>query len=340
MPSQLRIVVCDAVPGYARALARYLEHDPAIEVVATFTRTDHLAGQIERLRPDLLILDVDVSAASRLRAIERIMRERPIPILVLAEAGGDGPEHAAGALAAGALEAAPKASIHLGEPSDLWATAMRSRVKRLASVKVRGSGRARGPAPRVPRLDRAARVVGIGASTGGPPALASILGHLPADSPLAVLVVQHISVGFGAGLVSWLDGCVAPPVRTATAGKLAGPGIWIAPDDAHLRLDTSLRFVIDATTRHGGHRPSVDMLFDSLAASVGEGTVGVVLTGMGRDGAEGVAAIRAARGMVIAQDEESSAVFGMPRAAIDAGADLVLPLASIGPALLSLRPVT
>jgi two-component system chemotaxis response regulator CheB len=180
-------------------------------------------------------------------------------------------------------------------------------------------------------------VVGIGASTGGPPALTSVLAHLPADFPLPVLVVQHIAPGFSEGLVHWLDRRVALPVRFATARAVARPGIWFAPDDAHMCVDPSMRFSIDGTTRRGAHRPSLDMLFDSLAVAAGEGAVGVVLTGMGRDGAEGVEAIRAAGGLVIAQDEETSAVFGMPRAAIDSGADLVLPLDGVGPALRALR---
>ncbi|MDQ6751363.1 MAG: CheB methylesterase domain-containing protein, partial [Actinomycetota bacterium] len=184
---------------------------------------------------------------------------------------------------------------------------------------------------------RIARAVGIGASTGGPPALTTVLGALPADFPLPVLVVQHIAAGFSDALVHWLDRRLALPVGFATPDGLARPGVWFAPDDAHLRLDSSMRFVIDRETKRGAHRPSVDELLESLAASAGERAVGVVLTGMGRDGADGVEAIREAGGLVIAQDEETSAVFGMPRAAIESGADLVLPLDDVGPALRALR---
>lgn len=334
---RVRIVVCDASAAYAEALVRYLEHDPAIEVVGSVANPDELASQVGRLRPDLVIADVGLAGRRAVRAIQRVMRERPLPILVLSDTD-EGRRCAAAALAAGALEVAGKSSINVRAPGDVWATAFRSRVKRLASVRVAqrpGPQRVDGPAPSW--SEREARVVAIGTSTGGPPALATVLAALPAAFAVPVLVVQHIAVGFTEGLVSWLAGSVAPPVRFATAGAPLAAGIWFAPDDVHLGLDASLRFSLDATTQRGPHRPSVDMLFESVAAAVGEHAVGVVLTGMGRDGARGVAAIRGAGGLVIAQDEDSSAVFGMPRAAIDAGADLVLPLRGIAAALAALR---
>jgi two-component system chemotaxis response regulator CheB len=186
-------------------------------------------------------------------------------------------------------------------------------------------------------MDRPVGAVGIGASTGGPPALTQVLSALPAAFPLPVLVVQHIASGFSEALVNWLDRRLGLPVGFATDGARAEPGIWFAPDDVHLCLDTSMRFVLDGHQTRGVHRPSVDMLLESLAASLGDRAVGVVLTGMGRDGADGVDAMRRAGGLVIAQDEHTSAVFGMPRAAIESGADFVLPLYEVGPALATLR---
>ncbi|HWH96721.1 MAG TPA: chemotaxis protein CheB [Baekduia sp.] len=337
--SAVRIIICDDSPAYAEALAAYLEHDPVLEVAGTFARPESLLAQVERLAPDLVIVDLDLPGAGALRAIEGIMRSRPLPILVL-NAQETGSAQAAAALAAGALETAAKSSLSLSEPADVWATASRSRIKRLASAQVRHATPARRAGEHGPRMlapDRQVQAVAIGTSTGGPPALTSVLADLPTDFPIPVLVVQHIAPGFTAGLVEWLDDRVALPVRFATAQAVARPGIWFAPDHVHLGVEAGLRFCLDATTRRGRHRPSVDMLFDSLAEVVGDGAVGVVLTGMGRDGAEGVAAIRSAGGLVIAQDEPTSAVFGMPRAAIEAGADLVLPLDDIGPALRTLQ---
>lgn len=336
----LRVVICDDSPAYAKALTAYLEHDRAIEVAGAFTRAEDLLAQLARADCDLVIMDLEMPGMGGLRAIEQIMRERPMPILVLSAFAERGSERAAEALAAGALEAAAKSSLRLFEPDDVWAVALRSRIKRLATVRVRRVAPSRpgaGVSLRSPALDRPARVVAIGASTGGPPALISVLADLPADYRIPVLVVQHIATGFIEGLVRWLGSRLALPVGFATEHTPARPGIWFAPDDAHLGLDRSMRFCLDATTRRGAHRPSVDMLFDSVAGAVGRGAVGVVLTGMGRDGAEGVESIRAAGGLVIAQDEQTSAVFGMPRAAIECGADLVLALGDVGPAIGSLR---
>jgi two-component system, chemotaxis family, protein-glutamate methylesterase/glutaminase len=334
-----RILICDDSAAYAKALSKFLAHDPEIEVTGVFGTAEELLVELDRLDPDLITMDLQMPGMGGVRAIERIMRERPVPILVLTASQGS--EAAAEALAAGALEALPKTSPHLAEPDDVWSSALRSRIKRLASVQLRRRARAghaqQPPPPRIPGAgDRRFRVVGIGASTGGPPALLAVLAELPADFPLPVLVVQHIAPGFGEGLISWLDRRVPLPVGVARPGETARRGIWFAPDDAHLRLEPSMRVSIDSETEAGPHRPSLDVLFRSLADSAGPGAVGVVLTGMGRDGAEGVKAIRAAGGLVVAEDEETSAVFGMPRAAIEAGADLVLPLPELGPALRSL----
>jgi two-component system, chemotaxis family, protein-glutamate methylesterase/glutaminase len=151
--------------------------------------------------------------------------------------------------------------------------------------------------------------------------------------------VQHIGRGFTDGLIQWLDTRSPLPVSVARHHQHAGPGVWFAPDDAHLLLEPEMTLALDRQTDVGPHRPSADLLLESVAASAGAGAVGVVLTGMGRDGAVGVASIRQHGGRTIAQDEESSAVFGMPRAAADAGADVVLPLARIAGALRRLAVV-
>lgn len=339
MAGARRIVICEDSGSYAQALGEFLDHDPGIEVVGSFRSAEAMLPELNRLDPDLITVDLEMPGMDGRRAIEEVMRDHPTPILVVtgrAEAGRS--VKVAEALAAGALEAVPKRSLRLTEPDDVWAAAFRGRVKRLASVRLGVRARTRShPAGGSTVAVRSARVVGIGASTGGPPALAKLLGALPARFPLPVLVVQHMASGFRPGLAAWLDEHVAPPVRMATEAARAGPGVWMAPDDAHLRLDPAMRFRLDGDTDSGSHRPSLDVLLESLATVAGADGVGVVLTGMGRDGASGIAAIRAAGGLAIAQDEASSAVFGMPRAAIEAGAEVVLPLDEIGAALRALR---
>ena len=336
----VRIVICDDSATYAEALTRFLQRDPGIRVAGVFATAEEMLPQLERLDPDLLTMDLEMPGIGGVEAITRIMRDAPRPILVLSADAERGSERAAEALAAGALEAMAKSSLDLLAPADVWATATRSRFKRLASVQLTRRTRTGRVGPAPPRrrdVTRRFRVLGIGASTGGPPALLSVLGALPADFPLPVVVVQHITAGFTEGFARWLDRSLKLPVRFAESGAIVRPGIWVAPDDGHVCVEPSMRFSIDRRTRKGAHRPSVDMLFESLAASVGQEAMGVVLTGMGRDGAEGVEAIRAAGGLVIAQDQATCAVFGMPRAAIESGADLVLPLDEIGPTLRALR---
>ncbi len=340
-PRSLRIVICEDSRAHSRALAEFVERDPSLEVAATFPSAEGLLAALDGLDPNLIIMDLEMPGIGGIAAIRRIMSERPVPVLVVS-GHGTRSERVAEALAAGALEEIAKDVLRLEEPDDLWATALRSRIKRLASVRLSGrprGGRVGPPPPPSVTLRPPLRAIGIGASTGGPPALAEVLGALPADFPVPVLVVQHIAAGFAAGLISWLDRQIAAPVAFAPEGVVAGPGVWFAPEDAHLGIDRTGRFVIDRQTVHGPHRPSLDMLLESLAATAREAALGVVLTGMGRDGAAGVEAVRGAGGLVIAQDEETSAVFGMPRAAIEAGADRVLALEHIGPALARLRPV-
>lgn len=326
-----KIVLCEESESRARALIRFLERDPDLEVVRVFGSSESLLSEIGELEPDLISIDFEMIERS---TIERIGREE-VPILVL---GGDlaKVEHLADA-----IESIPEERLRLDEPEGVWATAIRSRVKRLSSLQPRrrrGERFKQTTPPRAWRQPAATyHAIGIGASVGGPSALATVLGGLPSDFPLPVLVVQHMAKGFGEGLTKWLDENAQIGVGLAIDGAPLAPGVWVAPDGAHLRLDRSMRLSLDRKTRNGPHRPSLDALFESLASAVGEAAVGVVLTGMGRDGAEGVGSLRKAGGLAIAQDEKTSAVFGMPGAAIEAGVDLVLPLEELAPKLATLR---
>jgi two-component system chemotaxis response regulator CheB len=335
-----RIAVCESSQDSSAALRKYLERDAELEIVGSFETAEELLAALEELNPDLITMDLDLPRMQGLTAIETIMRDRPTPILVIGAHIDKHSQRATEALAAGALDAIQKERITRGDPDDVWAIALRSRVKRLASLRLKASllpepAEQTGRRPTLVR--RPASVVAIGASTGGPPALLAVLRELPADYPLPVLVVQHIGSGFSESLVSWLQRNASIPVGLAEEGALAKPGVWFAPDDAHLLLDPSMEITFDRETREGAHRPSVDALFTSVAEAAGEEAIGVVLTGMGRDGAQGVTALREAGGYVIAQDEQTAAVFGMPRAAAEAGADLVLPLGEIGQTLGRLR---
>jgi two-component system chemotaxis response regulator CheB len=179
-------------------------------------------------------------------------------------------------------------------------------------------------------------VIGICASAGGPGAIAEVIRRLPVDYRIPILVVQHMTPGFTPGLVDWLGKELALSVGLACDGQELAPGVWFAPDGAHLKLEPTRRLGLDSETITGNHRPSGDVLLESLARVAGSNAVAVVLSGMGRDGAEGLAAVAAAGGRTIAQDEQSSGVYGMPRVAMERGAKTVLAPAAIGDELAAM----
>jgi two-component system, chemotaxis family, protein-glutamate methylesterase/glutaminase len=341
----IRILVCEDSATYALGLKRFLETGGDIEVVAVCGTGEEALEAVPRLAPDLVTMDLDLPGMGGIRAVEQIMRSHAVPIVVLSGQVRRGSSGAAEALSAGALEALPKAQVRIEEPAGPAAVALRFRFKRLAAAKVstpNGAAPAPSPSPSPPSVapgSDAVSVIGICASTGGPRALETVLAGLPASFPIPVLVVQHMTPGFTEGLASWLDRRTPLPVALARGDHALTAGVWIAPDGAHLKLDTGMTLALDPDTADGHHRPSGDLLFASMAAAAGAGVVGVVLTGMGRDGARGVEAVRRAGGRVIAQDETTSAIFGMPRAAVEAGADVVLPIGAIAGALVSLAAV-
>jgi two-component system chemotaxis response regulator CheB len=337
-----RVMICEDSATYAAALRRTLEHDGQIVVAAVCGSAEEAIEALPRVQPDLVTMDIELPGMDGFTAVEQIMSRWPVPILVLSSHVGPASGHAAAALAAGALEALAKDGLELHDPTGPVADALRHRVTMLARARVIRHPRARlagwQERPAFPLPPQAASVVGIGASTGGPPVLARVLADLPADYPVPVLVVQHMAAGFTEGLAGWLDHSVAVPVALATDGGTAKPGVWIAPEGAHLSVDRGGRFRLDRDTVAGPHRPSADVLFTSIAQAAGGGGVAIVLSGMGRDGAAGAAAVLRAGGVAIAQEENSCAVFGMPRAAMEQGVTAVLSPGQIAAWLRGLRP--
>jgi two-component system, chemotaxis family, protein-glutamate methylesterase/glutaminase len=331
-----RVLICEDSRTYSSGLRRLLSRDPELEIADVCATAEEAIARLPRLKPDIVTMDLELPGMSGMDAIEQIMSVRPVPILVLSGHVGTGSVTAVAALAAGALDVLPKDSLDLADPDSAAAQALRQRIKLLTRVQVIRHPRARLPRRGPGGRARTASVIGICASTGGPPALARALAAVPASFPIPILVVQHISAGFVDGFVQWLDSQIPLGVRLATAGERAGAGVWVAPEGFHLVLNAARAFEL-----HEGpparHRPSADQLFESLAAVAGPSAVAIVLTGMGTDGAEGAAAVVEAGGMVLAQDESSSAVFGMPNAAAKRGATLV-PLGSISAHIRNLRP--
>jgi two-component system chemotaxis response regulator CheB len=335
-----RVLVCEDSSTYAAALRRLLQQDKTIEVVSICTSAEAAIAALPGVAPDLVTMDIELPGMSGLEAVEQIMSTYPVPILVISSFTGRGRAQAAAALAAGALEAVGKEDLSLRAPGSEAAVAFRRRVQILAGAQVikhpRAQLRQPGAGTVLPLKHRPVAAIGVVASTGGPQALLTVLSGLPADFRVPLLVVQHIAAGFTAGLAVWLDGAVPLRVGLASPGSSLEPGVWIAPEGAHLFVRPDGSLMLDRHTEAGAHRPSGDVLLRSIADWAGSAAVGVILSGMGSDGAGGVDAIRSAGGVTIAQDEESSAIYGMPRAAAEHGADLVLPIAEIAPALLEL----
>jgi two-component system chemotaxis response regulator CheB len=325
MPA-LRAVLVEDSTVQAAALVRMIEADGDIVVVGTAADAGGAADTVARLRPDVVTMDLDIPGGGH-RAIEQIMAETPTPILVVSgvvESPSDVP--AVRALAAGAVDALPKPRVW----KDADATELRRQVRLVGQVPVI---RRRPPRRRpgalhegLPPRAGAATIIAIGASTGGPAAIASLLGGLTGCGA-SILLVQHIHAAFATGFASWLSHVCGAEVTMAEDGQRAVVGgVHVAPGDQHLRLGPDGRLIVTPEP-DTLHRPSADELFRSVARHGGTGAVGVLLTGMGEDGAAGLLAMREAGARTFAQDEATSAVYGMPRAAQRLGAvEAVLPL--------------
>ncbi|MDA8435845.1 MAG: response regulator [Actinomycetales bacterium] len=312
-----------------------------IEVLAAVRTVDEGVAAVDAHEPDTVLLDLAMGAGG-LELVERVMARRATPIVLTGAAA----ERADVALAAGAVDLVTPGTEGLGPVAYSRALArhlgVASRVRVITHPRGRlrerglavGSAPAGGSSHRRPGgalPSRRPSLVVIGASTGGPPALARILGALPADLDVPIVVVQHMAEGFVEGLARWLDGVVGLPVSVALNGDRLRPGhVVLAPSDGNLVVEQGLRIRIEDPRPDQFHVPEIDRTLATVAEVCRERAVGVLLTGMGRDGAVGMLALRRAGGFTIGQDEGTSAVWGMPAAAaaLD-GLDVELPLPGI-----------
>ena len=342
-PFGVRVLIVDDSPVAREVLKSVLEADAGIRVVG-MAGTGHEAVELTgRLRPDLVTMDLVMPGMDGMEATQRIMARYPTPILFLsAFIGREGSYSRSDALAAGALDVVEKPPAM---PDPLWQTEAGSlvqKVKSLAQVTVvthmHRASRHERPASSAVR-PAATHVVAIGASTGGPKVLDELLSSLPASYGPAVIVVQHMADGFLPAMVESLRQRCALRIRVAQTGdRLQAGHVLFAPPASHLTVFRNGRVRIEEGEPVGGFRPSIDITFASLARTWGANASGVLLTGMGTDGAAGLLAIRQAGGTTLVQDEESCVVFGMPRAAIELGAaQHVLAPAGLRRHLLALR---
>jgi two-component system, chemotaxis family, protein-glutamate methylesterase/glutaminase len=349
----IRCLVVDDARAFRALLRQILSTAPGVEVVGEAANGREAVTLVRALRPDVVTMDVHMPDLDGIGALEEIMRVAPTPVVVVSAEAGAGPQRLSfRALEAGAVEV-------LAKPRDPGtprfardAEAIRQAVRAVAGLVLVGRRR---PAPRPPAAPgeparataaRPARelavaaapvLLAVAASTGGPAALAHILARLPRTLAAPIVVAQHLSPGFDAGLASWLASTTPLAVRLAEDGAALAPGtVYLGPDGRHVAVRGGRIRLEDDLPVHG-FRPSGTHLFASVARELGPRGAGLVLTGMGSDGAAGLALLRRAGGWTAAQGEATSVVFGMPRVALETGAAAhVLELDDIADAIVSL----
>jgi two-component system chemotaxis response regulator CheB len=369
MTIPMSVVVVDDSAVQRRFLRGAIDAAPEFDVVGEARNGKEAVALVERLRPHAIVMDLDLPVMGGVEAIERIMATCATPILVYSAfvAGADS-ANAVEALAAGAVDVLAKPGPSDTGTLDEYAETLRSRLRMVSRIRVithpRGrlrsgatltgeaktlNGVGRRPLSALPVVEpvparEGIKLLVIGASTGGPHALLSVLSALPADLSQAVLVVQHMAEGFIGGLASWLDQLVPLPVSVGESGRRLEPGtVTIAPSGGNLLVqDDRLRVLVTPPEPGQFHVPGIDATMRSVADALGPDAVGVLLTGMGRDGAAGLLAMRRRGALTIGQDEATSAVYGMPAAAAALDAvDRQLPIDAIGPALCEVvRPTS
>ena len=334
---KIRVLIIDDSALVREVLRSVLESDPDLEVVGTVPDAAFAMRRVESLDPDVLTLDIEMPRMDGLTFLRELMRTHPMPVVMVSAHTRKGAVATWKALELGAVDFVAKPSSGVREGLKELGEELVRKVKIAASARMRNRPKIRRPSwlekESPPVLARPGTLVALGASTGGPVALGQVLPQLPANMPPVVLV-QHMPKGFTAPFAERLDKASSLSVSEARDGEpLLSGHAYVAPADRHLIVSRSESGFVARLTdapKVRYQRPSVDVLFDSVAQAAGKGAVAALLTGMGDDGARGLLAIRRAGGRTIAQDEDSCVVYGMPRAAVALGAaEFVLPLDEI-----------
>lgn len=323
---KIKVLVVDDSLTAQKLLVAILNNDPQIEVSGVASSGEEALKQLESTRPDLITMDIHMPGLNGLTVTRQIMETRPLPIVVVSSSAlVTDIERAFQLIDAGALTAVAKPTA-VGHPEfHSSATRLVQTVKDMSSVKViRRLPAARLQQPSFEALAalsaRKPAVIAIGASTGGPPVIETILKEITGDYP-PVLLVQHIAPGFLNGMVEWLKHTLKLRVKVAEDNEsLQRSTVYLSPEGQHLGT-ASGRIKLSTAPPVAGHRPAVSHLFATLAADFGSSCLAILLTGMGRDGADGLLELKSKGAVTVVQNEESSVVFGMPRAAIELGAD-------------------
>jgi two-component system chemotaxis response regulator CheB len=355
-PAKIRVLIVDDSALVRQLLTQILRADPALEVVGVAQDAYVAREKIKLLNPDVLTLDVEMPKMDGIQFLRNLMRLRPMPVVMCSSLTEKGAEVTLSALELGAIDFVTKPKIDLAHTLDDYAAEIIGKIKVAARARVRalganagggpGGGAGSGGGPGVPAATGAAplrfrttdQLIAIGASTGGTEAIREVLCRMPPDAP-GIVISQHIPAAFSGPFAARMDSCSQMTVHEARDGQLVIPGhVFIAPGDRHLVVERDgarwrVRITQDAAVNH--QRPSVDVMFRSVAQGAGQNAIGVMLTGMGADGAKGMLEMREAGARNVAQDEKTSVVWGMPGAAVNVGAvERVLPLHEIADQVL------
>jgi two-component system chemotaxis response regulator CheB len=343
MNAPIRAVIADDSPFICRLLSTYLQSSPDVQVVGTALNGLRAVELIKELRPDVVTLDLEMPEMDGLGALEQIMYDCPTPVVMVSGVSRQAARVTLQALDLGAVDFILKYTPGVDIDPEVLRQDIIAKVRAAARIKVIRSLRSAPtvhpevlpvvtPLPLVsPSVWQPGSVVVIGASTGGPVALRELLMQLPKDFPAAIVIVQHMPPAFTSVLAAQLNRQVALKVKEAAPGDLLQPGlVLVAPGDFHLLVRADGRVELNQGAEIGGHRPSVDVTMQSISQIYGARVKGVLLTGMGGDGALGMVAIHSKGGQTFAQDAESCVINGMPQRAIDKGAvDTIAPPARI-----------
>lgn len=335
----IRVLVVDDSAFMRKLIVEIISAEPDLEVAGYARNGEDALKKLQRLQVDVVTLDVEMPVMDGLETLKRIMAEKPLPVVMLSSRTRQGSETTIQALALGAVD-------FVSKPAGPGAVDLHSIAQELVD-KIRCAALAQLPAPkRVPAAapkrplptlppaptGAASKVVVIGSSTGGPKAIEEVFAHIPANLPAGIVVVQHMPKDFTKSFAERLNTLFPFPVKEAETGDLVENGkALVAPGDYHLVITPERRVLLNQEDRVMFLRPAIDVTMESLPAVYGKNIIGVILTGMGRDGARGMAKIKEAGGITIAQDRATSVIYSMPKAVADEGnADYILPLERIG----------
>ncbi|HEY6873488.1 MAG TPA: chemotaxis response regulator protein-glutamate methylesterase [Geobacteraceae bacterium] len=345
---KIRVLVVDDSAFVRRALIRMFKESPLIQVIDVAADGEMAIALIKKLRPDVVTMDIRMPVLDGLKALERIMRECPTPVVMLSSLTEKGGENTLKALELGAVDFIDKSSA--GGPMDISVIAdeLAAKIHIAAQIDVhkllssQDTREHAGISPPKPILNRGdTEVVLIGTSTGGPPALQVILSAIPAGFPCPILIVQHMPPGFTASLAERLNRTSPLHVKEATDGELIEAGrAYIAPAGKQMKIKRSgggLQVWLDIFPENALHSPSVDVLFESAALECRGRCLALVLTGMGRDGSNGAQVLKRAGARIVAESEETARVFGMPKAVIESvQVDSIVPLSDVAQTIVKM----